>query len=307
MPILTRLHQRALSIALVLAASFVLTSSAWAQEKQYTGNQTDQALKSDARVDPSTFGMSLEIPLGGAPGRAGASVSSTIRYSSQQWRLKYAGGFQGNINYFTWTRPTFSENAMAGWTSSLDAPWIEYSGREQPFDDNGNPLSDDPQASYNTVCYVPRIHLHLPDGSSSELRKSDTPDCVPLGYPTPAFTGTFYSTDNTRMRFDADNGVLYLVDGGRYFFGAEQTVQRYNNLNVTGRWAVADGWKLIPNTINVATRETAGMQTAINRKWLIRAPTTMLTRPVLLLLIRTAAGASQRIPPAPPTTLRLAG
>ena len=188
-------------------------------------------------MDPSTFGMSLEIPLGGAPGRAGASVSSGIRYSSQQWRVKYAGGFQGNINYFTWTRPTFSENAMAGWTSSLDAPWIEYSGREQPFDDNGNPLSDDPQASYNTVCYVPRIHLHLPDGSSSELRKSDTPDCVPLGYPTPAFTGTFYSTDNTRMRFDADNGVLYLVDGGRYFFGAEQTVQRYNNLNVTGRWA----------------------------------------------------------------------
>jgi RHS repeat-associated protein len=238
MRILTRLRQRALSTSLMLAASFVLTSSALAQGvKQYTGNQTDQALKSDARVDASTFGMSLEIPLGGAPGRAGASVSSAIRYSSQQWRVKYAGGFQGNINYITHTRPTFSENAMAGWTSSLDAPWIEYSGREQPFDDNGNPLSDDPQASYNTVCYVPRIHLHLPDGSSSELRKSDTPECVPLGDPTPAFTGTFYSVDNTRMRFDADNGVLYLVDGGRYLFGAEQTVQRYNSLYVTGRWA----------------------------------------------------------------------
>jgi len=109
---------------------------------------------------------------------------------------------------------------MAGWTSSLDAPWIEYTGRDQPFDDNGAPLSDDPQASYTEICFIPRIQLHLPDGSSSELRSSDTPECVPVGYPTPAFTGTFYSTDSSRMRFDSDNGVLYLADGGRYFFGA---------------------------------------------------------------------------------------
>jgi RHS repeat-associated protein len=152
---------------------------------------------------------------------------------------------------------------MAGWTSSLDAPWIEYSGREQPFDDNGNPLSDDPQASYNTVCYVPRIHLHLPDGSSSELRKSDTAECVPLGDPTPAFTGTFYSVDNTRMRFDADNGVLYLVDGGRYLFGAEQTVQRYNSLYVTGRWATQS----IDRNGNTISYSFSSVTDTLGRSW----------------------------------------
>jgi RHS repeat-associated protein len=231
-----RMRHSLLSVSAFLAIAIVLTTSVLGQEKQYSENKTDQALKSDARVDPSTLGMSLEIPLGGAPGR-GASVSSTIRYSSKQWRMKYAGGFQGNVLYVTRTRPTFSENSMAGWTSSLDGPWIEYSGREQPFDDQGHPLSDDPQAQYNTVCYVFRIQLHLPDGSSSELRKSDTPECVPLGVPTPDFTGTFYSTDGSRMRFDADNGVLYLADGGRYYFGAEQTVQRYNSQYLTARWA----------------------------------------------------------------------
>lgn len=49
--------------------ALVLATSALAQEKQYSENKTDQALKSDARIDPSTLGMSLEIPLGSAPGR----------------------------------------------------------------------------------------------------------------------------------------------------------------------------------------------------------------------------------------------
>ncbi|HEY8184512.1 MAG TPA: hypothetical protein VIF64_00500, partial [Pyrinomonadaceae bacterium] len=222
-----------------MVSSVVLVPSVLlAQEKQYTENKVDQAVRSEARIDPSTLGMSLEIPLAGAPGRAGTSLSSVVRYSSKQWRLKYSGGVQGPINYFTWTRPKFSENSMAGWTSSLDAPWIEYTGREQRFDENGGPMSDNPQDPYNgEVCFIPRIHLHLPDGSSSELRKSDTPQCFIITNPQPDFTGTFYSTDGSRVRFDADSGVLYLPDGGRYLFGAEQTVPRYNTEQVTGRWA----------------------------------------------------------------------
>ena len=66
---------------------------------------------------------------------------------------------------------------------------------------------------------------------------SDTPQCVDITAPTPNFTGTFYSTDGARMRFDADAGVLYLPDGGRYLFGAEQTLTRYNNVDKTARWA----------------------------------------------------------------------
>ena len=53
----------------------------------------------------------------------------------------------------------------------------------------------------------------------------------------PAYTGTFYSTDSAGMRFDADSGVLYFADGGRYIFGTEQSAYRYNNELVSGRWA----------------------------------------------------------------------
>jgi RHS repeat-associated protein len=237
MPILIRLRHSLLSLLALLAVAVLLTSSVFAQDKRYTENKADQSLKSDARVDPSTLGMSLEIPLGGAPGRAGTSVSSAVRYSSKLWRLKYAGGWQGNVLYNVWTKPTFSENAMAGWTSSLDVPRIEYTGQNQKFDDLGAPISDDPQAQYYWYCFISRIHLHLPDGSSHELRKSDTPQCLDPSAAYPDFTGTFYSTDGAGMRFDNDTGVLYLPDGGRYFFGTGQVVQRYNNEYISGRWA----------------------------------------------------------------------
>src|SRR2546426_2741985 len=157
-----------LIVSALFACASVFVAPALAQDKKYTENRPDQTLRSEARIDPSTLGMSLELPLGGAPGRAGTTVSSAMRYSSKQWRIKYSGGWQGNISYFTWNRPTFSEDSFAGWTSSLDAPWIEYTGRNQPFDDNGNPLRDDPQATYTEICFVFRIHLHLPDGSTVE-------------------------------------------------------------------------------------------------------------------------------------------
>lgn len=229
------LRTPSLLLSLFYFSTFFFAAETFAQSqgnKQYTENKADLALRSEARIDPSTLAMSLEIPLGGAPGRAGTSVSSVLRYSSKQWRMNYAGSYQSPIMLHTLTRPKFSENAMAGWTSSLDAPWIEYTGRNQRFDcSNGNPLSDDPNAVYNDVCFIARIHLHLPDGSSHELRKSDTPQLFDITNPQPDFSGTFYSTDGARMRFDADAGVLYAPDGGRYVFGAEQFLERYNIRN----------------------------------------------------------------------------
>ena len=52
-----------------------LLPAALAQEStpniQHTENKADLALRSGARVDPSTRGMSLSIPLASYPGRAG--------------------------------------------------------------------------------------------------------------------------------------------------------------------------------------------------------------------------------------------
>lgn len=236
MTILTRLRPSLFSISALLATAFLLATSAFAQDKRYTDNKADQALRSEARVDPSTLGMSLEIPLEGAPGRAGTNLSSGLRYSSKQWRINYSMGWQGQLGYKVWTRPKFSDNSMAGWTSSLDVPRIEYTGQNQVFDNTGTPVSDDPSFPPSQYCYILRIHLHLPDGSSHELRKSDTPQCF-ASAGAPAFTGTFDSTDSAGMRFDADSGVLYLADGGRYIFGAMQSAYRYNNELVSGRWA----------------------------------------------------------------------
>lgn len=75
MLILTSLGRRLFYAAALSAAALVLTTTAaFAQEKQYTEGKSDLALRSEARVDPATLGMSLEIPLGGAPGRAGNSL-----------------------------------------------------------------------------------------------------------------------------------------------------------------------------------------------------------------------------------------
>jgi YD repeat-containing protein len=222
----------------LLCATFALglglTLSAEAQE--YTKNQPDQALRSDARVDPSTLGMSLSVPLGGAPGRAGASLPISLRYSSKLWRMETGPSFQPYNNAtHTSGYPKFSENSIAGWTSSLEPPRIELTGEEQMFGSTGKPLGgsiDDPE-SY--TCYVRRVHLHLPDGSSHELRKDDSTPCSPSDSPSSDYSGMYYAVDGSRTRYDYDAGVLYLPDGSRYFFAPYQYFTRYGNY-VDGRW-----------------------------------------------------------------------
>jgi hypothetical protein len=187
-------------VVLLLPSVLVAQTS----NKQYTENKADLGLRADARIDPSTLAMSLEIPLGGAPGRAGTSVSSVLRYSSKQWRMNYAATFRAGASLHTWTRTKFSEDAMAGWTSSLDAPWIEYTGRNQPFDcSNASPMSDDPDAVYDDVCFIARVHLHLPDGSRHELRKDDD-----FHEYNETITGLFYSVDGSRLIYDTATSTL---------------------------------------------------------------------------------------------------
>ncbi|HEV7904480.1 MAG TPA: hypothetical protein VGO96_11620, partial [Pyrinomonadaceae bacterium] len=225
------------SLFVMLAVALCMAAGASAQEnKQYTQNAPDQSLKSDARVDPSTLGMSVSVPLGGAPGRAGSSLPVSLRYSSKQWRIKHT------LSWFTtagsaksWTHALFSENATAGWTSSLEPPRIEFTAEQQLFDDFGVAISDDPQAPPANAYYIRRLNVHLPDGSSHELRKDDAPQWLDRTNPVYDYTGMFYAVDGSGARYDATNGVLYLADGSRYIFGARQTITRYSR-TVDGRW-----------------------------------------------------------------------
>ncbi|HMV49106.1 MAG TPA: hypothetical protein PKD31_15215, partial [Blastocatellia bacterium] len=197
-----------------LSISAVLT---FAQTVQHTQNTADASLRGSLQVDPSTLGMSLQIPLGEYKGRGGLNVPITLSYGSKQWRVETVQGFPGQSAYHTQSEARYAEHSMSGWTSSLEPPEIEYVGAEQPFDSFGNSLClvcvDLPDT---TPYYVNRILVHMPDGSTHELRKSD----VPVTGPNLVMAGIYLAVDGSRLKYDSDTATLYLPDGSRYLLAA---------------------------------------------------------------------------------------
>jgi RHS repeat-associated protein len=218
-------HLLQLTLLLAAACTFIWPASSFAQNVQYTQNKPDQALRSDLRVDPSTLGMSIAIPLGSYPGRAGNTLPITLNYSSKVWRINYLTNYYRGTTPHSQTDARFAEQSLAGWTTSLDVPRIEYTGKGQVFDyANGQPIC--------TLCenspeetewyYIKRIHVHLADGSSHELRKDELRHNYHYeSYVSPnpdTFVGTFYAVDGSGMRFVSSENTLYLSDGSRYLF-----------------------------------------------------------------------------------------
>lgn len=189
---------------------------------QHTENQVDQSLRGSVRVDPSTLGMSFSIPLASYPGRAGHGLPVVLNYSSKVLRLDFRGVDSPPISGpVTWTGVEFAEHSTAGWTSTLGAPSVEFTGMRQFYNYQGKGACEDvcvPGQDNTGDHYIKRIHVHMPDGSSHELRLDDHTYTLPVT----AFTGTFYAVDGTRMRFESKAGAseLYLPDGSRYLFPA---------------------------------------------------------------------------------------
>lgn len=253
-------------VALLIAAC--LTVPATAQSISYTENNLDQSLRSNLNVDPSTLGMSFSVPLGNYPGR-GASMPVTLTYSSKVWRVKHL---------FSWTQfngsdqsdvsPKFGEYSVSGWTTNLDVPWLEYTGGAQPYDANGSPVCTTCDNSPAYGYFVERIALHMPDGSTHELRKHDTPVLRNLIDGAPPLTGIYVSTDGSRMKYDADNAILYLPDGSRYLLnapgGAQYVDRNGNTLNYnssTKQWTDTTG-RVISVVLNntIAVGQTQATQ-----------------------------------------------
>lgn len=62
----------------------------------------------------------------------------------------------------------------------------------------------------------------MPDGSTHELRRDDTPYTGAVNN-----TGVYYAVDGSRLRYDTATPTLYLPSGARYVLGAT-TVQFYD-------------------------------------------------------------------------------
>jgi hypothetical protein len=120
---------------MALACSIIVgPSSSFAQNVVHTENQPDLALRSDTRVDPSTQAMSLSIPLASYPGRAGHDLPVVLNYSSKVLRLDFRGVDSPPSGPITWTGVEFAEYSAAGWTSTLNAPLVEFTGMGQFYD-----------------------------------------------------------------------------------------------------------------------------------------------------------------------------
>ena len=63
----------------VFAVMLLLASgSNYAQSVQYTQNKADLALRSAMRVDPTTLGLNIDVPIASYPGRGGTSSPVTL-------------------------------------------------------------------------------------------------------------------------------------------------------------------------------------------------------------------------------------
>jgi RHS repeat-associated protein len=212
------------------------TLAAFGQDTQNTQNTIDQNMRSSGRVNPSTLGMEFDLPLGSYPGR-GISMPLGISYSSKQWRFEDDESIQQpGAPKYVFAVAKYSENAAAGWTSSLSQPYIEYTGQYDRFDLYGRPLPGEQlgggQTSPPGDYYVRRITVFLPGGAAHELRASDAPISNPnnLNYPPDSvWEGTFYATDGSGVKYVQNSSAsptpifrLYMPDGTYYDFNSSR-------------------------------------------------------------------------------------
>ncbi len=222
---------------LAIALGGFVAISADAQSIRNTDYSPDKVLKSNARVNPSTLAMELSIPVIGYPGRAGNGKSATFSYSSKVWGMDTYNSWESPLGFhMNDIRPRYAKGTAAGWSSSLGTARLLFS--TDVYRNQGNVPGEYPvdgqifvTATWENpppdgdIFYVKRVQVHMPDGSTHEMRASDEPvncgtvlgnGCTPVDY-----TGTYLSVDGSRMRLESgsSSSVLYLPDGGRYVFG----------------------------------------------------------------------------------------
>ncbi|MGB7202045.1 MAG: RHS repeat-associated core domain-containing protein [Pyrinomonadaceae bacterium] len=253
------------SLGFSISLLLVFCAGCVAQQVRNTDYKADQALKSNARVNPSTLAMELSIPVGGYQGRAGTGVPIVFNYSSKVWQIYAPPGSSWQEQYgtiITDTKPLYARRSAAGWTSNLGVPRIDYElGIYEGFHEGSSyegqayspyiPYGSNPGPSNYYLHYIKRVQVTMPDGSSHEFRKDDTINAYgtmnsPGGYGLPDMIGTFLSVDGSKMRLDlaSSQSTLFLPDGSCYLF--DQNAQQATT------FIDRNGNKM---TFNLATRQ----------------------------------------------------
>jgi RHS repeat-associated protein len=184
------------AIIVVLVATFPASG----QHIQYTQGSVGSGLDN-----------TIEIPLRSYPGR-GISLPVTLKYSSRVWRVGHLSTIN-NGQYQSIAEAIYSEYSTAGWTTSLDLPVIEWPKNADTYYYTGKPFCHVCDSNLRQF-RVARLFMHMPDGSTHEMRKNDIPYDGPIN-----MIGTFYAVDGSRLRYDSSGqstGVLYLPNGTRY-------------------------------------------------------------------------------------------
>src|SRR6266852_3546150 len=182
--------------------------------------------------------VTMQVPLGNYPGR-GVSLPVSLNYSTQGlWRIGfinsvYVDTYVGQIRRSV-AEAIYAEHSTAGWTTSLNVPELEWPKQNDVYKWTGVPYALGWINGY--TFRIPRVFVHMPDGSTHELRRADQV----YGDPVVEMNGTFYAVDGSRMRYDGNadgTGVLYLPDGTRYILNGSTTQyidRNGNTLNYDG-------------------------------------------------------------------------
>ncbi|MGH9968423.1 MAG: DUF4214 domain-containing protein, partial [Pyrinomonadaceae bacterium] len=220
-----------LSIALTVVLLSV-SQSVCAQNIRHTQNVQDLGIRSELLVEPTSLGLNIQIPFRQYPGRGGTSLSPTLFWSSKVWRIAYQGNYPEPLPYggellHTIVQGKYAEHSISGWTTGLDLPWYEFTGGDQYYGDYGQSIPEPTEFPPNwqyQVHYVRRMLVHMPDGSSYELRSSDQ-----IFNGIGINSGVYYAVDGSRIKYDPNSG-LHLPDGSRYVYPG-QGIVRYIDRN----------------------------------------------------------------------------
>ncbi|MEZ5307060.1 MAG: RHS repeat-associated core domain-containing protein [Pyrinomonadaceae bacterium] len=236
-----RQQRRPLAATLQFIAAALLLSlfgalSAPAQDK---GNEhsADSTLKGGGRVNPSTLAMEFDLGLGSYPGR-GINVPVSLSYSSKLWRLESDGQHPvpaGNSSScYQHYIVKYSEDSASGWTTSLAAPYIEYTGMQTYYNYDGSPVNfgdltcPSSQGGNETypLKYIRRLMVRLPSGETHEMRASDTP-----------VEFTWASSNQNRPDILSNwNGTYHAADGSNIVYVQNSSSSTYRLLMPDGSY-----------------------------------------------------------------------
>src|SRR5439155_2321410 len=162
-----------------------------------------------------------------------------LYYSSRVWRIGHLGTVN-NGNYQTIAEAIYAQYSISGWKTSLDLPTVEWPKEDDQYYYSGQTFCFVCDSGFHHF-RVARLFMHMPDGSTHELRQSDQPYEGTL-----RVTGIFYAVDDSRLRYDSTSqttGILYMPDGSRYVLNSSTAQFIDRNGNTLNYNATTQQWK----------------------------------------------------------------